>query len=184
MRRFLQKFNGVLTKAEQVIGSVMVIMIVLLVFVNAIARKLGHPIFITQEGSQLLFIWISMLGANLAMKSDSHMGVDLLVRKFPPTLQKILKVFSYILCLGFLAFMTYWGIILCAKNYLRIYSTLGISYTTATAAIPVVSLFMALAILEKMILLFENWDKPLYDDGMVSAADEKTGDGQEGRKAG
>lgn len=163
MKKFLSKINNALTSAELLIGSIMLIMIVLLVFINAWTRMARFPISITQEGSQLLFIWISMIGADLALKKGSHMGVDIVVRIFPHNLQKIIKLFTYGICTAFLIFMIYWGTKLCLTNYMRTYSTIGISYTTATVAIPLLSIIMLLTIVESLIDLIENWNKPLND---------------------
>lgn len=67
---------------------------------------------------------------------------------------------TFIICLLFLGFITYYGIYLCNVNYLRKYQTLQISYSYGTAAVPIGSVLMILTIIEQMADLFKNWGKP------------------------
>jgi TRAP-type transport system small permease protein len=154
----MKKINEIIKRLEYSIGTVMLIAIVMLVFISAILRVFNHPLVWSVDASQLLFIWISMIGADLAFKNKAHMGVDLLVMFFPAGLQKSLKVLSYILCFAFAIFITYWGITLCFQNYLRKYQTLRISYSFATAAVPTLAICVLLTIIEQMGDLFRTWN--------------------------
>jgi TRAP-type C4-dicarboxylate transport system permease small subunit len=133
------------------VGIIMMIAIVLLVFMSAVARSFGHPILGSMDLSQLLFVWICMFGADIALKKCAHMGVYLLVERFPAALRKALSIMAYVLCIGFAGFSTYWGIILVLQNYMRLYTTLKISYSFATAAIPLISFVMMLTLVEQLI---------------------------------
>ncbi len=137
----------------------MLITIVLLVFISAVLRVVNHPLVWSVDASQLLFIWISMIGADLALKNKAHMGVDLLVSHFPEGLQKGLKIFSYLLCIAFVVFIMIWGVNLCIQNYLRKYQTLRISYSFATAAVPFLSVCMLLTMAEQLWSLLFNKDE-------------------------
>lgn len=156
----MKRMNEVILNVERFIGSVMLITVVLLVFISAILRLFRHPITWSVDLSQLLFIWISMIGADVVLKNKAHMGVDLIVRLFPRTVQNLLLLFSYSLCTGFLGFVIYWGIKLCISNFARKYATLKISYSFATLAVPFISVFMILTILEQFIDLIKNWNVP------------------------
>jgi len=153
----MKRINEVISKLEHQVGTVMLISIVVLVFASAVLRLFDFPIIWSVDASQLMFVWISMIGADLALKKRSHMGVDLLVRSFPVKLQKVIALISYILCGAFIVFIAYWGIRLCILNYLRTYQTLKISYSFATAAIPTIALCMFSSLLEQIIDLLRNW---------------------------
>lgn len=156
----MKKFNEAIRMVEHAVGTVMLISIVALVFASAVLRVFKHPIVWSVDAAQLLFVWISMLGADLALKKKAHMGVDLLVRKFPVKMQKMLALGSYLLCVAFLVFVTYWGVSLCISNVLRKYSTLQISYSYATGAVPLISVLMLLTIAEQVINLLRGWKDP------------------------
>lgn len=157
---FMKKINEIIKKIEFAIGTVMLITIVVLVFLSAFLRLLNHPLVWSVDAAQLLFVWISMFGADLALKKRAHMGVDLLVRKFPITLQKSISLVTYLLCAAFVIFMAYWGFRLCIMNYLRKYQTLKISYSFATAAVPSIAIFMMLTLFEQILNLVRNWKNP------------------------
>ncbi len=169
----MKKLNQAIARAEQVIGSIMLVAVVLLVFISAVVRLTPNVNMIwSVDASQLMFIWISMIGADLALKKHSHMGVDLLVKRFPEKMQKVLALGSYILCLGFSVFVTYWGVILCMKNALRSYQTLKISYSFATAAVPVLSVLMILTLIEQIIDLIRHWKEPIVVDDTIEGMEE------------
>ena len=117
----MKKINSVIGKIESTVGGIMLASIIILVFSSALLRVFRHPIVWSVDMAQLLFVWISMFGADLALKRFAHMGVDILVRKFPPVIQKILALMSYVLCMGFCFFIIYWGFVLAIANYLRKY---------------------------------------------------------------
>jgi TRAP-type C4-dicarboxylate transport system permease small subunit len=129
----------------------MMVSVVLLVFISAVARSFRHPFLGSMDLSQLLFVWICMFGADIALKKCAHMGVYLLVERFPAAMRKTLAIMSYVLCLGFAGFSTYWGLVLVAQNYMRLYTTLKISYSFATAAVPIISCVMILTLIEQLI---------------------------------
>jgi TRAP-type C4-dicarboxylate transport system permease small subunit len=152
----MRKINHFIFKVECVIGTIMMVSIVVLVFAAAIARSLHHPITWSMDLSQLFFVWVCMFGADIALKKCAHIGVDILVNKFPPFLQKGLSIFSYALCTGFAVFSTYWGFYLTMQNYLRSYATLKISYSFANSAIPIISCLMVLTLLEQLVNVIRN----------------------------
>jgi TRAP-type C4-dicarboxylate transport system permease small subunit len=133
------------------VGIAMMITVVLVVFASAIARSFRHPISGSMDLAQLLFVWICMFGADIALKKSIHMGVDLVVRQFPATLRKIVAIVSYALCIGFAGFSIYWGFVLVMQNYMRLYTTLKISYSFANAAIPIMSCVMLLTLIEQLV---------------------------------
>lgn len=154
----MKEINKAIANTEKIIGSILLIFVVLLVFISAIMRLFKYPIPWSVDLSQLMFIWISMIGADVVLKKKSHMGVDLVVRMFPKAAQKALELLSYILCSGFLGFVIYWGTKLSISNYARKYATLKISYSFATFAVPFISFLMLLTVIEQLGVLFRDWN--------------------------
>lgn len=160
----MKEFNAKIGAIETWIGVLMLAAIILLVFISAVARTFKQPIVWSVDLAQLLFVWICMFGADLALKKRAHVGVDLLVKQFPIKLQNSITLGTYIICLLFLAFITYYGLVLCVTNYLRKYQTLEISYSFGTAAVPLGSILMILTIIEQLVELIKNWKKQGADD--------------------
>lgn len=73
---------------------------VLLVFGNVVLRyAFNSGIAISEEMSRWLFVWVTFLGATVAVKEQAHLGTDFLLAKLPPWAQRICLVVSYLLML-------------------------------------------------------------------------------------
>jgi TRAP-type C4-dicarboxylate transport system permease small subunit len=44
---------------------------------------LGDPLIWSEEAARYLFVWVSMIGAALAIREGGHFGLDLLIRRLP-----------------------------------------------------------------------------------------------------
>jgi len=166
----MKQINRMIAKVEIAVGVTLMTAIVLLVFISAATRTFRYPIVWSVDFAQLLFVWISMIGADIALKYKAHMGVDLLVRKLPAGLQHGITLLTYLLMTGFIGFVIYWGMTLCIENALRQYQTLQISYSYSTAAVPIVGALMLLTALEHIIDLFRDWNKPIVIDELQGCA--------------
>src|SRR5690554_3551404 len=159
----MREFNAKVGIVEIWVGVAMLTAIILLVFSSAVMRAVGRPIVWSVDLAQLLFVWISMFGADTALKKHAHVGVDLLVKKFTVKLQNTIAFCTYLLCIMFLSFITYYGVLLCITNYLRRYQTLQISYSFGTVAVPIGGVLMILTLIEHTVDLVGNWEKPVIE---------------------
>ncbi|MDR2538034.1 MAG: TRAP transporter small permease [Bifidobacteriaceae bacterium] len=166
----MKKLNEVIAKIEFVIGSSLLIITVLLVFGSAMIRFVPNAsVAWNVDLAQLMFVWISMIGADLALKKRSHMGVAIVTTFFPLIIQKILAVFSYIICMAFCGFIFYYGLQVARENWLRSYQTLHfdwgflkftVSYAWAYAAICIFAIFMILTLIEQLFDQIKDWNAP------------------------
>lgn len=89
MRRFGKFANKILNSAIVLVFAFMVI----LVFLNASLRYLfSSGLTWSEELSRYAFVWVVFLGAISAFVEGSHIIVDLLIRKLPPSLKKVMFV--------------------------------------------------------------------------------------------
>jgi len=73
---------------------------VILVFGNVVLRygfNLG--ITVSEEVSRWLFVWLTFLGAIVALREHGHLGVDTLVKRLPPAGKKVCLIVSQALML-------------------------------------------------------------------------------------
>src|ERR1041384_5184068 len=69
---------------------------VVLVFGNVVLRYVFNSgITVSEELSRWLMVWLTFLGAIVALREHSHLGVDTLVRALPPVGKRICFVLSY-----------------------------------------------------------------------------------------
>ena len=73
---------------------------VVLVFTNVVLRyAFNSGIATSEELSRWLLVWLTFLGAIVALRQHAHLGVDTLVRALPPRGKLICFVLSYLLML-------------------------------------------------------------------------------------
>jgi TRAP-type transport system small permease protein len=81
------------------IAAFLAIMVVL-VFGNVVLRyAFNLGITTSEEVSRLLFVWLTFLGAIVALREHGHLGVDILVRRLPAAGKKLCLVVGHLLML-------------------------------------------------------------------------------------
>ena len=80
---------------------------VVLVFTNVVMRYLFNSgIATSEELSRWLLVWLTFLGAIVALRQHAHLGVDTLVRALPPRGKLVCFMLSYLLMLYVDALLT------------------------------------------------------------------------------
>ncbi len=96
MARFLDLYCTLL---KAVIAACLAVMVVL-VFGNVVLRYgFNSGITISEELSRWLLVWLTFLGAIVALREHAHLGVDTLVRKLSANGKRICFVLNYCLML-------------------------------------------------------------------------------------
>jgi len=84
---------------EAAIAFALAVMVVL-VFGNVVLRYgFNSGITVSEELSRWLFIWVTFLGAVVALKEHGHLGVDMVVQKLPRAGKKLCLVVSHLVML-------------------------------------------------------------------------------------
>lgn len=85
--------------AEGFIGAALALMTVL-VFVNTAGRYLFRTgITVSEEISQLAFVWLVFIGAIIGVREHTHLGMDMLVRMMPRAVKRPVIVLVNLLIL-------------------------------------------------------------------------------------
>ncbi|WP_418160506.1 TRAP transporter small permease [Benzoatithermus flavus] len=80
--------------------AVFLAVMVVLVFGNVLLRyAFNTGITTSEELSRLLFVWLTFLGAIVAMREHGHLGVDVLVKRLPAGGRKLCLVLGHLLML-------------------------------------------------------------------------------------
>src|SRR5215471_17910204 len=96
MEKILDLYCGVLKVAI----ALCLLAMVILVFSNVVLRYVFNSgIATSEELSRWLLVWLTFLGAIVALHQHAHLGVDTLVRALPPLGKKICFIASYLLML-------------------------------------------------------------------------------------
>lgn len=95
--------NTVIDRVCRVLDGVIALLLavmVVLVFGNVVLRYgFNSGITISEEVSRWLFVWLTFLGAVVALKEHGHLGTDFLVSRLGPGGKKVCLIVSQLLML-------------------------------------------------------------------------------------
>ncbi len=104
----MQKLNDLFFRLAEFVLVVMLTLMVIMVFGNVVLRYgFNSGIMSSEEVSRYLFIWITFLGAIIAMRQNAHLGLDTIVRLLPSAGKKFCFTLSNLLMLGCCVLMFY-----------------------------------------------------------------------------
>lgn len=159
MKKFYEKF----CQLEQWLAILLLAGITILVFVSAMARTLGFPINWAQDAALVAFAWLVFLGGDIALRTTGLIGIDLIIRRFPKSVQKCLDIAFKVVMLVFLAVLVVNGFSYMVSGYKRMINTLNISYAWVTASVPVGSFLMIISVAINLVKSIktpvEKWGK-------------------------
>ena len=96
-------FNLILDRCCRVLEAAIALclaLMVVLVFGNVFLRyAMNSGITLSEELSRWAFVWMTFLGAIVALKERGHLGTDMLVSKLGPVGKKFCLALSYVLML-------------------------------------------------------------------------------------
>ncbi len=125
-----QETNSLLDRIEEVLISIFLGISTLLVFAQVVARYVFNTGFTwAPELVEYMFLWTVMIGASYGVKHGVHLGVDILVAKFPPGVQRWIILTAVAISLTFTAGMAY-------LSYFYVYETYKMELITVDLEIP------------------------------------------------
>ena len=87
-------------RALEAVIAICLLVMVILVFGNVVLRYgFNSGISISEEISRWLFVWLTFLGAVVALHERAHLGTEMLVSHLGPTGKKVCLVIGYALML-------------------------------------------------------------------------------------
>lgn len=148
--------------AEEIVCGFMFFSIVVLVFSSAFLRYVDRPLIWADDIAKLFFAWTAFLGADVAMRRCRLVGVDIIVIRLTPKLQKIAQLIgNVIIAIALFAFVHY-GIKLSITSWERYFQTIPVSYSFITMSLPVGALCMLLTTVIKLFKVTSNFNNDAY----------------------
>ena len=96
----MERIANLYCKGLNVITGLALVAMVGLVFGNVVLRyAFNSSITISEEVSRWLFVWITFLGAVIALRERAHLGTDIVVSRLPPMGKKICFVLAHLVML-------------------------------------------------------------------------------------
>ena len=151
--REFKRVNGALVVA-------MMAVMVALVFANVVGRYLFNRSFIwAEELSQYLMVWVTFLGAGLALRQGRHVAVDLLQNALGERAARAMRATVAVATIGFLVVLTVLGFQLASFAWQQETPAMNISAGIPYLAVPI----GALLFLAHFILMFRDFVAGHFD---------------------
>jgi C4-dicarboxylate transporter DctQ subunit len=91
----LVRIDNLLAKGEKFLVVLLFTVLIGLIVFSIFARDvIGMPTYLASETSPALVLWLSLLGATLALKSGRHIRIELLLRFCPPAARHLAGIIS------------------------------------------------------------------------------------------
>ena len=171
----MKKIYKYYCKLETILACAGFFTIIAMTFGNAVLRLLNKPIPTSDDICTLLFAWVSFLGADIAMRSNRLVSMNLVTMNLPVKVQKVLSVIVYGIMLAVLGLFVVKGYQLARMNWLRFFNTLPISYGWATLSLPVCSVLMIITVLIKLVVTVMHFRDDSFSIDMHDPDNEEEG---------
>jgi TRAP-type C4-dicarboxylate transport system permease small subunit len=126
----------------------------LLVFVNVVARYVfNFSIIWVEEFTQYQMIWITYLGAGLALREGRHVAVEVFQDRLPPGLRRHVRVFVGLAMLAFLGTLAVLGFRIAQFTWNQETPVLNIPTGVPYLGVPIGALVMAM----HLVLVFRDY---------------------------
>ena len=106
----IRSVANLLRQVETICALLLLSLIVILVVAASIARAMGNPIIWSIEVAQLLFVWLCMISADLALQSQRHFGLSVLSDAIAPGAQRWLEFVNRLVLIGLLGFLLVYAV--------------------------------------------------------------------------
>lgn len=142
-------YKKLLVVIEEVIPALLFLVLVVSVLLGVITRYVFNaPLLWTGQLGTFAFLWLVFLAASGAWRKNMHIGIDLLGRSLPSSIQVFHKIFVQLLALAFLIVSIRLSFILATEST-KVLQTLNIQYLWVYGAMPVGLGLMALHTIEE-----------------------------------
>ena len=89
----MKRLLDIYCRGLEIVIAVLLAIMVVLVFGNVVMRYgFNSGITVSEEVSRWMFVWLTFLGAIIALKEHGHLGSDMLVSKLPAVGKKVCLV--------------------------------------------------------------------------------------------
>lgn len=144
-------FFRILNQSIKVITILFLSTLTVLVPIEVFLRYLfGKSLYITEEFTRYLMVWVVFLASSLALREDSHISIGILVNRFRGRTRSWLNLIAQALLIFFLIFLIIEGFIALRFQMDQIIPSLGLPIFWFYLAIPVGSFLMILNLLPKI----------------------------------
>ncbi|MBN3788006.1 TRAP transporter large permease subunit [Burkholderia sp. Ac-20353] len=168
-RRIVDAIDTVLGHLVEIPAALLVVAEIVVLLAGVTSRYLLHtPLVWSDELASMLFLWLAMLGAVVALRRGEHMRMTALVGKASPSVRAFLDVVAIAAPIAFLVLVIGPAVEFAQDEGIITTPALDISNSWRAAALPVGSILM-LTVACLRLIRTANWQMTLAALALVAA---------------
>jgi tripartite ATP-independent transporter DctM subunit len=137
-----------IARSVEMLAALIVLVETLVLFAGVVSRLMRRPLTWSDEFASILFLWLAMLGAVVALHRGEHMRLTTFVMWSPAPLRRLLDALAWVVPMVFLVWMLPYAIDQTLSDWVVSTPSLEWSGATKIAAIPVgIGLMIVLSVI-------------------------------------
>lgn len=157
MKRLLDKLSELMA----IVAGILFLFIFLINTMEIISRSFfNHSFLWVSDLSVICVVWTICLGISVGVYHKDHIFMELLVKKFPKSVEKAVRIAIQLLSLAFYVMLFITGVKTAATKTALIFPSIGWSLVWSYAALPVFALTSAVFLIPHTIALFKGEKEP------------------------
>ena len=169
-QRAVATADRVLAVITEVPAALLVLVEILVLFSGVVSRYAFHkPITWSDELASMLFLWLAMFGAVIALRRSGHMRMTALVDLASPSTRALLDLVGVVAAGAFLLLIGHASYEFASEEVIMMTASMGISNAWRAAALPVGIALMAVAAALKLAEV-SDWRRLVAAVGLVSVS--------------
>ncbi|WP_163969640.1 TRAP transporter small permease [Oceanobacillus halotolerans] len=152
--------TNVLRWIEKLISGLTVVVFALMtiiVFAQVVFRYVfDMNIHWAEEFARFGMVWIAFLGAAIGIKYEEHTRIDFFIKKLPPAGRTFIEILNKLICIVFLAVISYYSITSLGDMMSLMTPSLQIPTGIVHLIIPVTGIVMIIYLIIQMLGIIRN----------------------------
>jgi tripartite ATP-independent transporter DctM subunit len=151
-RTLVDSIEAVLGTLVEIPAAILVVAEIVILFAGVVSRYVMHqPLIWSDELASILFLWLAMLGAVVALRRAEHMRMTAIVASARPAMRSYLDTVATCAALAFLLLLVWPAYDYAYEESFITTPALQISNTWRAAALPIGTCLMALFALLRLV---------------------------------
>lgn len=112
---------------------------------------LNNAIAWSEEGSKYLMVWLTFLGAPIALRHAGHINIDLLIKMFPPRGRQVFYLIVHLIIIATMGILFWKGALFAQMGARQVASSFNFSMLWMYVAVPIGSALVCLVAIEHVL---------------------------------
>jgi len=131
--------------------AIVAVLAVILISAVFYRYALNNAIAWSEEGSKYLMVWLTFLGAPIALRDAAHINIDLLIKLFPARGRQVLYLIIHLIIIATMGILFWKGAGFAQMGARQVASSFNFSMVWMYVAVPIGSALVCLVAIEHVL---------------------------------